>query len=184
MHRFLVGLSLFLSCGVTAATQEMGARWEIAAQSSAVGIFNFQSSSRGFDSVFVAAGGSYLVNPWLQAGATTMFARFHNDAVTFHGVLFTAGPTFNLVLGEGGLTSAFFLSPQVGIAAAELKGAVQQVARDQVAEDPFVYSITLGKRFRIADSVAFAPRATLLGITKGDVGPLLIVMPLALTIHL
>lgn len=145
------------------------------------GLFSFSDVAT---QVSLFAEGRYRIYSLLQLGMSLTYRYQSADGVSSTAFQGLVGPVLNFKLGTvgradnggDGIENAFFASPKLGLTSARVKfGEVSSRSSSELT-----FSLTLGKRFALSRSIAFAPS---IGVVKElNFSPNFTIQPLSLSV--
>jgi hypothetical protein len=145
------------------------------------GLFSFSDVST---QISLFAEGRYRLTSLLQVGLSLTYRYQSTESVSSSAFQGLAGPVFNFALGsvgrgsngKDGIENSFFVSPKVGLTSGQTKFGTVVVGS---SSEP-TFALTLGKRFALSESVAYAPS---IGVIKElHFSPNFTIQPLALSV--
>jgi hypothetical protein len=119
----------------------------------------------------------YRISGLIQLGGSMAYRSQSTNDTSDAAFQLLLGPTFNFPVNEAkGLENAFFVSPRLGLTTGKtMFGDIVVKANTQ-----FTMALDLGKRFRLADGIAYAPS---IGVVKErDFSASLVIQPISLSI--
>lgn len=150
----LLATSPLMAAASPTAAEQSEAKWELSGGTT----FGLDITTQsGQDSTktwaFISKAG-YYVAPQIQVGADVTYYNYGQSNVSGHYFVFLLGPTFDFTADPANAPYAFAGIGQASAGATYTSGSYSST----LSLNQFAYAVGIGKRFRLADHVTWAPQ--------------------------
>ncbi|MBS1964189.1 MAG: outer membrane beta-barrel protein [Bdellovibrionales bacterium] len=171
-------LKVFLGCllatcpliaaAATTTAEQSEAKWELSGGTTFGLDITTQSGQDSTKTWVFTSKAGYYVAPQIQVGADVTYYNYDQSSISGHYFAFLLGPTFDFTADAENAPYAFAGIGEASAGATYTSGSYTST----LSLNQFAYAIGIGKRFRLADHVTWAPQIRYLALDSANDGSL------------